>query len=354
MKTAEEYLKWLQLKEATYPLDSHKHLTIDKILGEKPDIKHMIDSLPEEERVKVLDDFIQWSNNPYLAFEDTLKSLRSSILAVIEPSDQSSLSNIPIGSLHTYDFNGWTIQAPDLRPVIVLHHGLMGFSHDMSRIIAANCYLADAPNDVKSYEKDYLVFKAAMSCMQFISDGKFRENHYVLLSSSQNRAAIPIRESLELFILAHEFGHCNLGHHNDIILRRGPEQEGINYYKRSWEAELEADKWASNILFKIGSTKAISPRFAYAAPSMVFSIMLFLEHVSEHFNQIRKKTSDSAALNFTPESTHPPTVSRRQAVEKLLDVAPQESLEFATFVKDLFDDLTKRIDRIFYEGIKQE
>lgn len=346
MQTAQEYLKALQNQYATH--SSFSHSDASKVLESfksKPDIKAMFDALPDD----MQEQFLEQISNGYTAFQPMLDELRTTILSAINQADRSLLEKIPVGALHTYDANAWTIESPDGAPVILFHNGIMGFAHDMTRLIASR--IKTNEKNLNNYSDDVLTWKAAISCIHFLSDARVGGDHFVSLSDWQNHYSMLMTHDVELFILAHEFGHNALRHRHDVILSNGPEgDEGdlIKYYQRSWEAEYEADKWALSVLSTISQRKDWESPFTLLAPTMFFSALSFLETVAGNFSMVTKAFSIENAFKIESQSTHPPTLLRMKAVESILnDSLSEQDQRFMSFVEGLFNELSHTLVQTF-------
>ena len=347
MQTAAEYLKHLQNLHATHSSISHSNA--NKVLESfksKPDIKAMFDALSSDEQKQ----FLELASNAFTAFQPTLDDLKATILSSVNEADRSLLETIPAGALHTYDPNAWTIESPDGAPVILLNNGVMGFTHDMTRIVASRIKTDDV-SKLNGYSDHALTLKAAISCIHFLSDAKVGGDHFVSLSGTQNYYSSLMTHDVELFILAHEFGHNALRHHHDVILRKGPtgdEGELIKYYQRSWEAEYEADKWAVSVLSAISQRSDWRSPFTLVAPTMFFSALSFLDAVANNLSKVRKVFSIEDAYNLQSESTHPPTLLRMKAVESILeDTLSERDRRFVAFVEGLFNELSETLLQTF-------
>jgi hypothetical protein len=347
MQTAEEYLKHLQKQYATHSSISHSN--VKKLLASfnsKPDIKAMFEAMPEEKKKQ----FLEQASNAFTAFQPIIDELKATILSSVEQPERALLEKIPVGALHTYDANAWTIEAPDGAPVILLNNGVMGFTHDMTRIIASRIKTVGV-EEIADYSDHILTLKATISCLHFLSDARVGGDHFVSLSALQNEYGRLMTHDVELFILAHEFGHNALRHQHDIILKKGPEgDEGarIKYYQRSWEAEYEADRWAVSVLSAIAQAGDWRSPFTLVAPSIFFSALSFLEEVAGHFSEINKALSIENAANLVSPSTHPPALSRRSAVEEMLyDALSEQDQGFVPLVAGLFNELSQRLAYTF-------
>lgn len=362
MSIANQYLKQLQKDEA---LGSDLRLSredFEKVAKDNPVVHDALMQIPLEYRDAFIERWLcDMNENPFAAFDSHLGHLKVQFLTFVESSLRQRLEEIPVGSLRTFDVNAWTMPAPDGTPIIVFHYGLMGFVQDIARIIAAISGLLGQTkidgHEFVNHNLDELAYKGTLACLTFLCGHQIKGDRFIRLSRPQDLFMASIRDDIELFILAHEYGHIALNHHSDPNLSKSipasPEMKHV-YYRRSPEVEFEADWWAAERLQAIPArwmvTGQASQRTKYAAAGGVAAVtaMLFLEKIADNFDLIVNNLGiQDMALNIA-QRTHPPTEIRRAKIKMLLSsIARSECIAFASGLEKFFRLLSARVDSLF-------
>src|ERR1017187_4320792 len=103
------------------------------------------------------------------------------------------------------------------------------------------------------------------------------------MSDAHRAFELALTESMEMFVLAHEYAHIVLGHNLRLAAYAGHSE----YYERAVESEFAADVWAQDLLAgRYGGARGTSddpldrlialPLISQAAPLLLFLYVEFL------------------------------------------------------------------------------
>lgn len=207
-------------------------------------------------------------------------------------SNYSNLSEIPVGTLPTWDFNA-SIRAPGGFQIIVLNWGL----------IQSLTHLTFATIQAVRSKSLTLIAETAVTCAIGIRYGANALRWPALPDvPSELKSFADLQVTSEvLFVLCHEFGHSLLGHlDNPSIVRCSLAEKNptiIEYYSHQQNKEFDADRKAIDLLQQgWGMAKDI----AYGAVYRLFRLLRLYELMFPYRN--------------APVS-HPPALERWKRIE---------------------------------------
>lgn len=330
----EEYLRKLQREEATHRGKISKD-TLLKYLEERPGL---IDTISQEQRKKTIDEIAAASENLYGMFDKIIQTLAQMVKESASKAILNKIENVCVGSLNTYNPNGWVIPAPNGKPIIILHNGIFGLAHDSTRFLASFLKSEDGQVSIDIGSPDLFIertHKFMYSCLHFLTDGRLLPGkQFIELDQGQTVASVMFRDAYELFILCHEYGHIVLDHLNSNNLQRSNHES--MFYKHPFVQEFEADRWSQEFLLNLNRTLVdfkVPSMYTRSGGIIALSSILALEKCAKLFPLLEEeKIVETESLRFDYD-THPPTHERRK---RLLDEYFSDSAG-AEFIVKIFD-----------------
>lgn len=160
---------------------------------------------------------------------------------------------------------------------------------------------------------------------QYFLQQPFEKFHYELLNS------------LELFVVGHEYGHIYCGHLQESnLIKKNVRDNTVERISPDWEMEYEADLIGLRLLINSLDHRCLPP-FSFLGPELFFTFLDLDERASTLFYEGEEKRSSGS-------DTHPPTSERRNRIRKALKSAlPKDhiiSYEYLSeFLENIFEAL---------------
>lgn len=297
-------------------------------------------------------------------------ALLSHLMAEIEPvvekfEDLKNTKKILFGSLGTGDVNGVAINFDNPEYFIVLiDDGVFGFANLLTKAIALSFPQKPEANNQLRFSTEIGDIESHLQANSEASQ-RFVELYLAYILDGNPLAAPPYllgrdyisfvsawRDTMEFFILAHEFGHVHLGHLNSnlrgLITRRGYEE-----IPASWQQEFEADFFGLVVALTCMGARGFSPSLTYVGIEMFFLGIAALENSLARLGGYQFCDDGSA--------THPASITRRIALREFLSsiLSKDEkngALHLVSIVERIFDlmnqNLNKKIDFLIGQNIK--
>lgn len=281
------------------------------------------------------------------------EKIRRSVVALAPGDLQAKLDLIPVLMQDTYEPNAICKTFPNCSvPVVLFHHGLGSFLFYMNRALLSSygftslqtmANLKDQHRRGVDLSSTNRIIKNTTSSADYDRSEAFVVTALSFLGRTTQEISLPplddlyrinemyLTESMERFLLAHEFGHFLLGHQVSRpslwqrLVRNGRVAE------RSRAMELEADQWAQDAVCgafsalpeenEVGASLDMLGRYKhFAAPAIAFLYFDFMRFVGSHLRANRSATdaqsSALAALAKKSRSTHPNDKDRVSALMK--------------------------------------
>lgn len=146
----------------------------------------------------------------------------------------------------------------------------------------------------------YLINGVAFNSKKYVIDRMYLE------------LAGEFRDAMQGFVLAHELGHCYLGHlsNNKTHYKWGENSENTYIYNTDWKQEFEADSFGAIVYLKSIKMQS-SPIIGFAG---VLSTFLLMQNIdSARSILVQGKTTEVSS------QTHPPHNLRMEALFQLTD-----------------------------------
>ncbi len=286
--------------------------------------------------------------------------LEGLFIKIMEAAKEIKLSNsqIPyIGTVLSDQYNAFACRIPETdQTIILLDSELFLLASILSKIITLSL------PEFKSFEKtiqfstdknkiekhinenpeiiyrfkllvyDYFYKKRAMK--YFEPDKIFTHFRYNLINS------------LELFIVGHEYGHIISGHLAQSIAQIF-NVNNIDFIKinPNWENEYEADEIGIKLMLKAIETCGQLP-FCYVGADLFFTFLDVHERALSLF-------STGKDCSFINSNSHPPTTARREKIKNHIKLnMPEKNIfiynEFTKFIENVIEILWNKIKENAY------
>ena len=358
----DEYLKHLQRKLAKHYLDFSTDSVRAYLEENRPDLVHWRPGLTDEEIDQQVDRVVNEVRRNYGPLDSVLAAIKTKLVRTCDPCGREEIAAVPVGSMFTEDPNGWVIRSPNGAPVVGVHTGVMHLCYWTSNAIAVVHEIdgqGSRRRNLTTEEMRTISRRLLNSCITLITGGQVvPQDVHNPLNFAQLHMGCYIMDSMEMFIVGHEFGHISLGHLDESPLCSS---DGIQYYLTSCqEEEYKADKWSLDRMLWIKANEAAIPKeewWLVNGPSLALSALLALEKAEDVLVRITPrflKDAPKQVLTMS-NSTHPPTLRRRTNL--LEDMARQlgaedpdyqEAKDLAAFldtIVDIFDEVSE--DMVF-------
>jgi hypothetical protein len=119
-----------------------------------------------------------------------------------------------------------------------------------------------------------------------------------------------LRRSMELFVLAHEYGHVGLGHLSAAARAEEANLSGAEVIAYSWQQEREADAVGLNLMLRAMMRSGMDAALSYWGADAYFSAIDVMRNAVA---VLRTGTEAPAA-----SATHPPSTERRTFLRAVL------------------------------------
>jgi hypothetical protein len=314
------------------------------------------DHEPTEEKLKSVKEYIEqvkaalgWDDQAEKEYELELLEKKKKLFSKFEPveiflvlsnlvekietvvdtfKNIKNKKKILFGSLSTGDVNGVAIdfRNPEYS-IVLIDDGVLGFANLLSKSIA-HAFPMKSNAEGLQFSTDIELVKERIAGS---SDLSFRLTDLILayIISGNPHHARPYppqkeyaglssvwRESMELFILGHEYGHVRLGH-LDSQLKAMIHHDGYDEIPASWQQEFEADHFGLIVTLACLAKNGISPSLGYAGIEAFFFGLGLLEQTLSQFFEVEFVDEGS--------STHPPASLRREMLRRGLADYLEES-----------------------------
>lgn len=160
------------------------------------------------------------------------------------------------------------------------------------------------------------------------------------IESSRQKLFYELLNSIELFIIGHEYGHVLAGHLSNQIFIRKISETNLNVIETNWKEEFEADSIGLNLLLNSLDNANLSP-FCYMGPEMFFIFLDLIDRISSYMNG-GLEVSDQGSVS------HPPSIDRKMAIQDNLKraLSPDDYTAYeilSDFVNNITDMLWNKL-----------
>jgi hypothetical protein len=259
------------------------------------------------------------------------------------------------GSLPTGRVNGFAAAVPNTNfRVILLEDGLFGFANLMCKAIAATFPSLDSgkegrvtvSTDIEKMRQNLrsngiIAQRFFDALVSYIVKGHPHNAEPYIPSGSVMALSDTLRESMETFVLAHEYGHVVAGHLGPAVPRRAMVANvGVETISTDWQQEFEADVIGLETMLAVRMKKGFDLSLSFWGADAFFGCIDVVEKTVSVllYGEERPNISD----------THPPTSHRRLLLRAVLAKTLEENvargpLQLANIVETIINDLWLRV-----------
>lgn len=262
-----------------------------------------------------------------------LNTLFEKIEAAAKRIDYHIAKRPIVGTAFSKSFNAFAVRVPDTTEnIIVFESELFTLCNLLAKIIASCLPDFNIGEKVSfSFAKDRIEnhIRTNPIISQRFADfvdnailyGQPNKTKQYFLTDTVQRLHYEILNSLELFIVGHEYGHIYAGHLDKAVLvKRMVGDDEFSILKPDWQMEYEADFHGVNLLVNSDDSRNLLP-FSILGPELFFT---FLD-ITERANALIYKGKEVRSLGG---DEHPATYDRRNSIRDMLNRGlPKDELE---------------------------
>ena len=208
--------------------------------------------------------------------------------------------------------------------LILISNGLFTFAHLMAKVVALALPIVeegerlgfstkeeDIQRNLEEHPEGKLrFFDLMLACLMTNAPPSARQ---YLVENRLNMLVNIVRDSFEIFVVAHEYAHAALGHLDDKNIHKtaGLEDIAADDLKQifhSWEEELEADLCGAALTLRVMGERGIEPYMAMLG-------IIVCTNSFELFEKIEMLRSGDPEQRKVSRS-HPPGLLREKLLEK--------------------------------------
>jgi len=254
------------------------------------------------------------------------------------------------GSLPTGRVNGIALKVPeDDQIIILIEDGLFGFANLAAKVITRAFPFKGEDEGRLTFSTKDSDWQQELAAKPEISE-RFLEVLLAYILGGHPHLARPylpepnydgissvLRETMEIFVLCHEYGHIVSGHLNvDNTKKSMIADEDMDEIATSWQEEFEADIKGLDFMLEVMRKRGFDLSLSFWGVEFFFGCIDVVERAVSII-----RTGD---VNVQISATHPPTEMRREMLHSVLkNSVPKEyaagPLELADLVKSILDHL---------------
>ncbi len=206
------------------------------------------------------------------------------------------LSAVVVGLMPTYDPNAWSLKTPDGDDLIVVHTELLSALSFYNEVQLTYLFLRD-----ENTKEARRIFGQGMEFIRQSFVDRVPVQYPAIpheLPSHFQQLALMKTMAQELFVIAHEFSHINLGHTaaatetmSSVIQHRSVEKIGWQH-RQELDADFQAFRW----LCGLKSSSRGLVQFVSQAPFLAAEVLVFMHVVESFFATGQQVSSHPSAL----------------------------------------------------------
>ena len=246
---------------------------------------------------------------------------------VISSAEKLSLAtkNIPfIGTAQSKEYNASAIKVEGFDEYLIVFEGeLFTLANQLTKIFALSLpdFKMNEQGIFFSYEKDRIKdhIHINLDLQNIFTDfvynviylGQPNLTRHFFMPEHFGRLQFELLNSLELFVVGHEYGHICCEHLSKAdILHMQFQNRKLNVISPDWEMEYQADGIGLSILLKSIESGSLIP-FSFLGPELFFTFLDLDERVNSLFRMKNEK-------RIFGSSSHPPNVERRNRINDII------------------------------------
>jgi hypothetical protein len=251
-----------------------------------------------------------------------------------------------IGTAHSKEYNAFAERVPETNEfIIVFESELFTLANLLAKLVSLslpdfnvstesvffNASQERIVNHVQTNKALQNRFADLVYNAIFLGQPNLTQQYY--LQEPLGRMQYELLNSLELFVVGHEYGHIYCGHLKETNIIRGIiRNKPVDRISPDWEMEYEADMVGLDLLINSLDNTCFPP-FSFMGPELFFTFLDLDERAFSLFSNGEEKRSMGS-------DTHPPTFERRKRIRQALKSSlPQNHLESYEFVSQFLENI---------------
>jgi len=251
-----------------------------------------------------------------------------------------------IGTAHSKEYNAFAEKVPGTNEYLIVFEGeLFTLANLLVKLFALSLpdFKMTNKNVSFNFEKERIVnhiqtnpllqrrFADLVYNAIYLGQPNKTEQYY--LEESFGKLQYELLNSLELFVVGHEYGHIYAGHLNDTnLITRMVGKKNVERIAPEWEMEYEADMIGLSLLLH-SLDEANLPPFSYLGPELFFTFLDLDERAYNLFSEDEEKRSLGT-------ESHPPTFERRRRIRQTLkNSLPKSHLKSYGYLSDFLENI---------------
>lgn len=255
-----------------------------------------------------------------------------------------------IGTAFSKEYNAFATKVPDIDVYLILFEGeLFTLSNLLAKLIALSLpdfkitekvvFFSFEKNRIANHVKTNSILQKRFSDLVYnaIYLGQPNKTQQYYLPETFGKFQYELLNSLELFVVGHEYGHIYGGHLNEVnIKKRVCGNKEIEIISPNWEMEYEADFIGLRLLLNSLDGNNLFP-ICFLGPELFFT---FLD-LDERAYNLHKKGIEKRSYG---SDTHPPTTERRNRIRQIIkNSLPKNQLESYNYMSDFLENVIESL-----------
>ncbi|GAA3599777.1 hypothetical protein Q4Q39_19085 [Flavivirga amylovorans] len=327
-------------------LQSQKNNIFEKYAASQPSIPQSeIEGL--KKRLELLNQSVVLNTNYEFSLTYTiLKSLYEKIEFTANKLSLLTPTKPFIGTALSKEYNAFAGKVPDTNEYLIVFEGeLFILCNLLSKIVALSIPDFKMSDEGASFslKKARIVnhIKTNPDLQEKFADlvhnaiflGQPNQTKQYFLNEPFGKLQYELFNSLELFVVGHEYGHIYCGHLSESnIKKRAINHKDIDIVSPDWDMEYEADFIGLKLLLNSLEEDSLLP-FSYLGPELFFTFLDLNDRINNLQNGgIEKRSYDC--------ETHPPPFERRDRIRRILKSSlPSDLLESYIFISEFLENV---------------
>lgn len=272
-----------------------------------------------------------------------IKGLTDRVLKILSKQNINIKEKIVIGTLPTGEVNAVAIQVPSGGFIVALNDGIFLFIHllakavtsffpfkkEEGKLLSFSTDEKDINRSLETNRKGHIRFVDVLFSYLVLGDARNAEQYFQ--KTEQRILTDVIRNTAEMFIIAHEYSHVILEHSTPAksLTKTLFHQVKVKKIIRSWKDELNADNLALQIVLAHNSEQGLDLALSNIGIDFFFSCLEIVEQ----------------AIGISSIASHPSVTIRRECIrEWIKETFPERSkscLGLAMDFQKLIEELWK-------------
>lgn len=266
-------------------------------------------------------------------------------------------NNPYFGTAYSKEYNAFACEVPDTEEhLIIIESEMFMLANLLSKIIASclpefkiletTIEFSTRKEDIRKHIKDNPIILKRFIDLTYNSIylGRPSKAEQYYIDEQLGRLTWELLNSLELFVVGHEYGHITGNHLKESKLAKSiVNQLEIERISPDWEMEYEADATGLELLLHSLGSDSLPP-FSYMGPELFFTFLDINERARMLFNTGKESRSMSS-------DTHPPTIERRKKIRAILE-KKLHSNQLDTYIT--MSIFIENALEILWDGLKKE